>query len=440
MESNLIIPRVAVFWDGKNITSYTGDEFENEPLVYDVEVGLQLTNSNPTGSFKWNPSGPAYNIYEKFLRDSIKKCIAIKFYYAEGRGIEFAFVWAGHSISYGNDMTVTVKLRSELDGLINSAQRNITQAYDEKKGESYTNVEKKLAKQFGVEKYNMVRYEEKAKNDMDKAKIKTMYKEDQTYGGSVANLAQQNGNVAFANNIVQANISVLSPFTWNPNEADVKEPEDNPKPNQRYGFLLGPGIINSLERTMEWSPPQQNNQTKSEKQLVTTKKKKNKGKSKPEDNTQKTTETKGSVIGTSRAKANRGVENKENPDGPTKQNLLQEESRTKLSANLFVCPSLMGIKPGDIVYVPSLTQAVDSIEDWILESVQYQQTDGGLEVSISGGRKFGAVNLMNDKAGEKFKKKAMELNKTGLDGWARYAWDTSGKSNSTPKSQARTIS
>jgi hypothetical protein len=432
MESNLVIPRVAVFWGGENITSYSGDEFDNEPLVYDVQATLQLTNSNPTGSFKWNPSGAAYNVYEKFLKSKIEECIAIKFYYAEGRSIEFAFVWAGHQIAYGNEMTVTVKLRSELDGLVNATPRNITQAYD--KGATYADSIKRLEKQYGIEKYNMVRYEQKAKKDLDKAKLNTLYQEEQTFGSSVANVAQQNGNIAFANNILQANISVLAPFTWKPEEGDVKEPEDKPKPNQRYGFILGPGIINSMERTSEWSPPQQNNLNRSRKQPLATDPKKKSNKTKPEKNTERTVTASGSVLGTSRANANTGVNNKENPDGPTKQNLLQEEAKSKLAANIFACPAFMGIKPGDVVYVPSLDNSVSSIEDWVIESVDYQQTDGGVEVSISGGRKFGLVGLMNAKAGEKFKKKAQGLNQQGLDGWGAYAWGTNGNTSPSTKS------
>ena len=84
----------------------------------------------------------------------------------------------------------------------------------------------------------------------------------------------------------------------------------------------------------------------------------------------------------------------------------------------------MGVKPCDILYVPSLESSVSSIEDWIVQSVDYQQTDGGVEVSLSAGRKFGAVGLMNEKAGEKFKQKAKLLNQGGLDSWAEYAWKT----------------
>jgi hypothetical protein len=411
-----------VYWGGKNVTSYSGEGFENEPLVYDVQANLQMSSTNPTGSFKWNPSGQAFKVYENFVNNSIKEVIGIKFYYAEGRSIEFSFVWAGHQIVYGNDMTVTVKLRSELDGLVNSIPRNVAQAHD--KGVSYLDAAKKTEKQFAVDSYNMVRYEDKAKTDMQKAKLNTVYQEDQTFASTLANLAQQNGNFVFANNILQANLSVFAPYTWNPKESDVQEPSDNPKPNQRYGYLLGPGIINSVERVMEWSPPQQSNQIKSRKQTKTTPSSQKNNKTKMEENQQQVSSSSGSVIGTSQAKPNSGVSNKENPDGPTKQNLLQDEARSKLSTNVFLSPCLMGVKPCDILYVPSLESSVSSIEDWIVQSVDYQQTDGGVEVSLSAGRKFGAVGLMNEKAGEKFKQKAKLLNQGGLDSWAEYAWKT----------------
>jgi hypothetical protein len=89
---------------------------------------------------------------------------------------------------------------------------------------------------------------------------------------------------------------------------------------------------------------------------------------------------------------------------------------------MFMSPVLVGIKPGDIVYVPSLqTEAENTyIEDWIVTSVSYVQNDGAINVDVSASRPYGLGTLINEKAGDVWRKKAQTLK--SLDDWANYAW------------------
>jgi hypothetical protein len=426
--SQLIFPRVSVSWGNQNLTSFTGGTFVSEPLVYDVSVDLAMDNNNPTGSFKWNPSGAAYTIYQQLLKSSVNQIITVKFYYEGGKSISFEFVWAGHQDIYGNDNTITVKLRSQLDGLINSAVRSTTQNYDQ--GAPFLTAIKKYGQQYGI-KDNIVFFEKKAATDLQKATLENAYRESETYGSAVANLAKQNGNITFANNINKANLVIFTPFTWKPNASDVVEPMiSGPVTTavQRYGYLLGPGIINSIERSLEWSPPQQESGANVSKQPLPVPSSPPAGvkeKQTSVEQSNKQAQAPGAVVGPSSAKPNPGVRNQKNADGPIKQILLQKESQSKLSASVFACPSLMGIKPLDIVYVPSLRTGAPYIEDWIVETVAYQQTAGGVEISIGGTRIFTQEGLMNAPAGAKFQQKAASLNKNGragLDEWQKYAW------------------
>ena len=438
--ARLIFPRVGVDWGGKNLTSYTGESFVSEPMVYDVSVEMSMENNTPTGSMKWNPSGSGFAVYQKLLEKSINDIITVKFYYEGAKKITFEFVWAGHQEVYGNENTVTIKLRSQLDGLINTDIRNTTQVYDEDKGVSYQAVLDKYKKQYGI-KDNLVKTSQKAAKDLNKAKLENAYRESETYGSAVANLVKQNGNFVFANNIKKANMAVFTPFSWKPEEGDVTEPgvsETDFDPSKRYGYLLGPSIINTLERTLEWTPPQQNTNTSALKQPLPTTNKPQPGvkdKQKNQKTGQEQLEKKGAVSGPKNAEPNRGVRNTENEDGPTKQILLQKEGQSKLSTQVFACPAIMGIKPCDIVYVPSLKSGVPYIEDWIVETISYQQTNGGIDISIGATRIFTQEGLMNPAAGKKFKEKASSLNKegrAGIDAWQEYAWKLPWSKGSNP--------
>jgi hypothetical protein len=82
-------------------------------------------------------------------------------------------------------------------------------------------------------------------------------------------------------------------------------------------------------------------------------------------------------------------------------------------------PILVGIKPHDIIYVPSLTG--NYIEDWIVADVNYGQTDGGVSVGVMATRIYGSGELMNESQGRKFQDFVKNKLKT-LEDWESYAW------------------
>ena len=438
MAGNLIIPRVEVYWGKTNLTMYGEEAFSDDPqpLVYDVQVQMQDSNSNPTGSISWNPSGAAWNVYQKFVSDKekIQEQIVIRYFYANGKSIPFVFVWSGQEFSYGNDMSVHVKLKTELDGFTNANVRSIAQAYD--KETKFANAAERLKKQYGLDDYKkLIRFSKQAEKDMDKATLKNYYAKDITFGSAVSNLVEQNGNQVFANNIGQANNTILTPFSW---EAQQKEPPEVveaapdlqiPDSTVRYGYLLGPGIIDAINRTMEWTQPQANTENKPTSATKPQPKdpaKPSTSQQNPESNPQlqqkKAKKISSSPQGGALASLNPGVQNANNPDGPAKQALLQKEKGSTLTANMFMAPVLVGIKPGDIVYIPSLqTGGADTyIEDWIVTSVGYAQNDGEISISVNASRPYGLGTLINEKAGKKWKEKARTLK--SLDDWANYAW------------------
>jgi hypothetical protein len=437
MAGNLVTPRVRVTWGDINLSSYngTGTFPQDTPLVYDVEVEFQSQSNAPTGTMKWDPTGPGFAEYERFISspEYMQSRIYVEFFYVNGKRLRLAFVWAGQSISYGTDMTVTINLKSELDGLINANIRNVTQAYDEKKGGSMIDSLNKGTEQFKIPNKSLLRFNEKAKKDLEKAKIITNYAQDQTYGAFISNTVQQNGNVAFANNIEEPNITIFTPYSWDKdgevlNAATEVPYNSSPLPEKRYGYILGPSNITSIQRQSQWNPPQQTTQNTPNTQMRA---RDNKGRfisQKPATAAQRqvaaTTTASSSPLGTANARPNPGIQNKDNPDGPTKQNLLTEEGTATLTFQTFLSPLLVGIKPFDIVYVPSLKG--DFIEDWIVDTVSYDQNDGNVTVNVQAKRILGLGTPMNKKNADKFSAFAKAQGLIGptatLESWDKYTW------------------
>ena len=441
MAGNLIIPRMRVTWGDINLSAYNGSgPFPvGSPLVYDVEVQLQSQTQSPTGSMKWDPTGPGFAVYEQFISSEkyLTSRIFVDVLYFGGKKLRLAFVWAGQSINYGNDMSVTVMLKTELDGLINANIRNVAQAYDEKKGGSGIDSINKGIQQYKISNQNIVRYNAKAKQDLEKMKILTNYAQDQTFGAFVSNTVQQNGNLAFANNIEEPNVSIYTPFSWDKdgevlNAATSIGVDQGPKPENRYGYIVGPSIITTLTRKSEWQPPQQTTQNTPNTQIRATNQKTSqstKGTPATVKQQEETAKPSSAVLGTALARPNPGVQNKDNPDGPTKQNILQQEGTAEMSFSTYLCPVLVGIKPLDIVYIPSLKG--DYMEDWIVDTVSYDQSDGNTALSVSAKRSLGLGTPMNPASAKKFLDFAKQNNLVGpnatLAAWEKYAWSLPGR-------------
>ena len=440
MTGNLIQARVRVLWGGTNLTKYDGktDFPQGQPVVYDVEVSLSAETEGPTASMKWDPTPAGMAVYEYFIKDktALGTQITIEYFYPGGKKVVFVFIWTGQSISYGNDMTIQVKMQSELAGLINANIRNIAHVDTSDTGISAISAIDYVTKQFALEKFkDLIRYNTVAKKDMEKAKLATNYANNTTYGAQVANIAQQTGNMAFANNIGKANIVLFAPFSWDKKTpvkngvTDIK-PGAMPDPTVRYGYLLGPSLITTITRTSEWKPPQQTNQNTPSRQVKADPPKDKSGDatqqvpSKPQTNTTETQKPTKAPQGTSANRSSPGIGNKDNPDQVQKQNALNLEKSSTLNLYTYLVPALVGIKPHDIIYIPSLKG--DFIEDWIVQSVDYNQNDGKVNISIQATRVYGQGAPMNPLGADKFKDYATSNGLIGknatLSKWEEYAW------------------
>ena len=189
-------------------------------------------------------------------------------------------------------------------------------------------------------------------------------------------------------------------------------------------------MINTMVRTSEWQKPQKTQsalgmKTTDVQPAKTDQYQTQKPKSKPQQQvagpgTKATT----SPLAVQRGKSTPDTANLKNPDGPPKQDAMKKERGSKIALNTLLVPALVGIKPIDILFIPSLKG--DYIEDWIVTGVEYQQTDGGVDVSIQGARQYGLEALMNIPLSEKWLPLAISKRLVGpgatLEAWEEYAW------------------
>ena len=85
-------------------------------------------------------------------------------------------------------------------------------------------------------------------------------------------------------------------------------------------------------------------------------------------------------------------------------------------------PYMVGIKPRDIVAIPSLKGPGDYIEDWEVDSVQYKQDDVvGVSISISGKRPYTGEESILD-AGSLADVQSTVASLTTPAAWNRLYW------------------
>jgi muramidase (phage lysozyme) len=445
-ETSLLIPRCEVYWGNQRVSPAPVENSDGsvpDVLVYDVNVSIQETGQTPSGSMKWDPTGLGFSLYEEFLREALSETITVRYHYIGGRSIFLSFVWSGHVENYGNDMSIEVKLASEVDGLVNANIKSTAKVDD--KGAPLPETLSKLSKSFGIDGIAPTGYTPQAKENLAKGSLVTSsYSEGTNWAETSRSLVEESGHLLSflgIRNPADPQVSPYKSVVFGPYKTDktpvqeLSPTSQYPDPEVRYGYFLGPGIINTLQKTSEWQQPQKNQTPidNSQQKLPTTGNKAYASESaqpkptRPQESQQQARDRAAKAAGASGTgkKGRAGSRIEKNQLGEENKKALQEERASKLSATVFMCPAITGIKPNDVVFVPSYKG--DFMEDWIVTGVEYSQTDGGVEVSIQASREYGLGNLMNPTLGEPWRIRAFEKGLVGpsasLENWTAYAWN-----------------
>lgn len=496
MAGDLIIPRCEVYWGDENLTFFEPSaKWPNsdgpQPLVYNVRVSLHDEGQTPSGSMEWNPTGPAFEEYRRLVTTKKDQTIVVRFYYYGGPSVAFSFVWAGQEEAYGNKMGITVKLRSELDGLCNSFIKHFAQTPTITiEGNPVGTEISVLAAMWNLMViYGLVEsspIEAKYKDELsllyadrsvyleiEKIKVQSNYSEGTTFTQSLENLLGQTGHLVTYTNFAEGYYSrtnqiILSrPYvlydkeikngklvpSLNKTKVLIPGQGDDFSAGHRYLYFLLPSLIGDISKVSEWTPRQLTTQgskgirQKVEKLFFTqteagifidlgaTQKA-------AQDAIDRANQQPG-AMGSYGSLSSPGMRLKNNENGEIRKRLLQQERVATLTTNIFMAPSYVGIKPLDILIIPDLSENSEdrsNWEDWIVNSVEYSQNEeGGIFISIQASRVYGLGNLMaypdvvqNGEVIEDFFT-SKEKRISSLDNYISYGWDTFISSSASNK-------
>ena len=208
-------------------------------------------------------------------------------------------------------------------------------------------------------------------------------------------------------------------------EDKPQSPGSSPVSAKRTVHILGPGLMENIKRSQQYSSPQQADTTggTSNKETAATE-----------------TEAKGSQAG-GPSKAAAESSNKAGTTGPANKPKARtataeqgeadkEKARlamgqklaVTMNADFIMVPQIVGMKPGDIVAIPSIKGPADYIEDFEVTEISYTQEDTGfIRMSIKAERPYlGKQNMLD--AGSVATVQARCQSLTHADAWNQFYW------------------
>jgi len=419
----LIQPLIKLVWGSTDLTEFTVGSGP-EPIFYGVKVNLQEKDAVPSLEFKFNPNPIAFSAFLACKNDQVDQPIVLTLGYESGNQFLLKFFYAGCSFSSGNEMDVTVYAISKTKGAWTNNRVNFTMKEPVPLEEFPGLVKEKCGDACKDIEFEFVG---KAAQDAPKIEIKHAAI-NQTPHKTVVDIARANGMITSIN--PDGKLIIHYPYNL---EGENEEDKANASPKPTYNgvirnvYVVGPGLLNVFNREQKFNVGQTNfdftNAFTSpvafeQDNPKVTDTRTNPGSTPAEQPGGQSSGTTGNAQPTI---AQSGTE-KTAASLKDARSAWAKESTTTCSASFFMVPYLVGIKPRDIVAVPSLNPDNPYYEDWIVESVTYAQDEGvNVEISISGKRPFPGEGRLVDDATDKAIKALIALNRD-TKSWHKLYW------------------
>lgn len=419
----LIQPLIKLVWGATDLTEYPVGGGP-EPIFYGAKVNLQEKDAVPTLEFKFSPSPIAFAAFLDCKNNQVDQPIVLTLGYENGNQLLLKFFYAGCSFSSGNEMDVTVYAVSQTKGAWTNNRVNFTMKEPVPLEEFPGLVKEKCGEACKDINFQFVG---KAADDAAKIEIKHAAI-NQTPHKTVVDIARANGMITSIN--PEGTLLIHYPFNT-PGENEKDKPNPSPKPTYsgliRNVYVLGPGLLNVFNREQKYNLGQTNFDftnaftspvafEQDNAKVADTRT--NPGATAADQPGGQTSGTTGNAQPTV---AQSGTE-KTAASLKEARAAWAQQSTTTCSSSFFMVPYVVGIKPRDIIAVPSLNPDNPYYEDWIVESVTYAQDDGAnVEIAISGKRPFPGEGRLVDDATDKAIKALIALTRD-TKSWHKLYW------------------
>lgn len=415
-------PFVKLTWGDLDLTEYSAGGMRPQPIFYNVKMQLEKTSAAPTLEFNFSPSPPAFQAFVDCKTNRLDQPITLEIGYAMGNVMAIKFFYAGCAFATGHEMDITVYAVAPIKGAWTNNRINFTMEKAVPLKDFPALVKEKCGEACKDIKFEFVGA---AKEDAAKILIKHAAI-NQTPHRTVIDIARANGMLTSIN----PDGTLVIHYSYNyPPEKEKDKPNDPAKPKYdgilRNIYIAGPGLLNSFRREQRF---QVGNTTFDLDASFTS----------PvafeQDNAkvvQANTKSGASVTEAPATTATGGQSQPSYAQSGTEKAAASlkearaawaQQSTTTGNGNFFMVPYLVGVKPRDFLCIPSLNADDPYFEDWIIETVSYEQKDeGGVEIGVSCTRPFPGEGLILAETDAKAVEDVLKTLKTTKD-WHNLYW------------------
>jgi len=378
----LIQPWVTVKWGDLSLTPFEG--LFN--AIASIEISLYDSDQGPSGSIKFRNDVIGYRAYRQCIsraQDDIK----IQFGYDNGPTTpEFTLVYSSATIDTGLSQDISVELSSKANYEIKNVRgTSILNSNDQ--DSTLSEIIETARNRLGVD--TKVIYPDYFKN----TKARQSYIIGDSFKDFVQRLAKDSGHAIQILSSQNNTIEIIEPSKTESRKNPPKNPpkKGERKETEKFGYILGPGLINSFSRTSRFNKPSETRGTTGtssetnglrETDLINNNQLPERKDPKAERINQLEQTNRSNTVLNSKTTSVTAQNLTE--DGDKSKNLRKEKSETQeltASGEVFMVPYITGIVPRDFIFLTSLTG--DYIEDWYITQVTYSFSGGGVNLALS---------------------------------------------------------
>lgn len=438
----LLQPYVQVKWGDTDLTYFKSDNGAPiQPIVHNVSITLDQDEQAPKLEFEFSESPIGFAELVKLKEQATEKPITVKVGYDQGTDFQTTYQFAGLRFSTGHDM----KAHVTAVGLLKGAWTNNRISYTMDKPVALKDFPDFLKEKCGDACKNIkFQFVGQAKGEAPKIKIKRNDIQ-RTPHVILSDVARANGmKVSVSDAAMDGTIVIHYPLSLkdeaSKDKAKVAEKQAQAKVAERKVFVIGPGLLSTYSRDQSFNLGQNSLKPGTSQNGSLAFEQSNKkiaDPGTPQAAAAKSNNRKGGTAGPGSPSSGRTGTMTPSPKQDDANAALSKLITTKCNAEFFMVPYLVGIKPRDLIAIPSLKVADDPfIEDWVVQTVTYTQSDeGAVTISVSGMRPYtGGENILDEETLKVVKEQVKSL--TTTTAWHNFYWNFAEPTNSASVSSA----
>ena len=421
-------------WNGETLHAYDIglDDGTKENIAQNVSVKLDKSSAAPSATFQITPNPAGFKLFQKLKSSALDQPISISFGYIGGTVTRpFQFIFAGVSLTTGFDPKLEITCVSPVKGAWTDNKISFTMEKELPLSDYPELLKTKCGE--GCKELNF-QFVGTAKEKAAKIKVKGNQMQRTPHNILTDVLRPHGMDLQVSDNALEGTM-IISYSPAKEGELQKDKPVVSKRqpcgPGERCVYVIGPGLMTNITRNQTFNVGSDSTKNAASATSPIVSQTAAVSVSQPQTAAPQTitVESTNKAGGTS-GQANPGSGNTGSTaagkDGQEAALALAKMITTTVNFSVMMVPYMVGIKPRDLIAIPSLKGPGDYIEDWEVKTVSYEQdTTGGVTIAITGERPYtGEEQLLDEATVSQVKSTVAGL--VTPDAWAQFYWRPQG--------------